>query len=1043
MKRFPRARGLFYPSAADPQIGLNPTLGRDYDQFARTLAHEVGHLVDFLSERDMKRGNILGRIASLRNYLQQTIEALPSDESRALEPTDRRALRRAAEKLVGPKPKESSERPAWSAAVSERYAELLRKEITERGLLTRDQVHEELIAVSEWWRPYDRASAPEAFVRYRESSVELYADAVSVLLNSPGSLQQRAPVFFDAFLAFLDQKPEVASTFNAIQDTLAGGEESVHAARRADLEEDFARGEELQRAAEDRQDPQSLGSYLKQTFINRIAPVADAERKRLGGSVPAHSAQRAVARALEEYAHADNANRVMLMDVEQAVHRPMIEGGITGEQAGMYLMLHRIAEGDRGGMAEQAKEAIMDLTGKATWLEAREAFIQQAKEQKGDGGDFDPDLLALADSGVLNPRGYTPEEARRTLAGLKRDLGDERFATLEDLMSKFRAILFRSVEEAVEVGSYSRAKFESTIQPNRETYVPFAVLDYFNGRMPAGVKQQMGTLKGIANPYTTAILKAMSLNRLNEVQKAKRAILSVIDVDFPGAAGPEQKIDRFRREKPAGEGKTNLTYLVDGSLHYREVDTYIAKVLEKSDLGSTERITKTLTSATYSIFHPLYVSWSIAWQMRNLPRDWKRTYKNLSAAHAGKPTHRQVLEAFLDLIRTPAAYAQTAGAAWEHARQRQHPMIREMIRDRSLGRAFHSFEPNATDRKHERLLQEYGLVTPEGTGFAEKARKVGRPLEITGVFQETLSKAAAYRILTDMGITDTERAAIVRNYTGTPASTNRGLFSEATNSLFMYANVISAGIRADAEVAMQPSTAAGYWFRSVLVDFGPKALIAAAVMGWLGDELEEWYKRIPSYDLEKYLIVPVAPFWSTNELGEKKAVYLRFPHDDVNRMLAGATWALMVGDRPHAAGRTIGLVAGQFPGLSPALSMPLAWGQAAANRNPYDAFRGREIVPRTEWEAGGWSRAKEMLRWTLGEFGVISQALGRFTYHSPEDGSAASGEKTLRSVPGLSALIQDLRSGAHGAAAVGAGLGITRAGEDPGRPSAGGAPRGE
>src|SRR5690606_20833402 len=147
------------------------------------------------------------------------------------------------------------------------------------------------------------------------------------------------------------------------------------------------------------------------------------------------------------------------------------------------------------------------------------------------------------------------------------------------------------------------------------------------------------------NPYSSALLKAMSLNRLNEAQKAKQAILSTIDVDFPGMAGAEKPIDKFHREQRPGEGRANLTYLKDGKLFYREVDQYIAKVLERSDLGAIERLTKTISSATYGIFHPLYVSWSIAWQMRNLPRDFKRTFQNLATAHAGKPTYRQALAA--------------------------------------------------------------------------------------------------------------------------------------------------------------------------------------------------------------------------------------------------------------------------------------------------------------------------------------------------------------------------------------------------------------
>jgi hypothetical protein len=224
--------------------------------------------------------------------------------------------------------------------------------------------------------------------------------------------------------------------------------------------------------------------------------------------------------------------------------------------------------------------------------------------------------------------------------------------------------------------------------------------------------------------------------------------------------------------------------------------------------------------------------------------------------------------------------------------------------------------------------------------------------------------------------------------------------------VLMYANVVMAGLRADAEVALQPSTAAGYWFRSMLIDFAPKMAMAAALAGLFGDELEEWFARVPSYDLEKYLILPLG--WSTNDLGEKKAMYMRIPHDDANRILAGAIWTLTMNGRPHAISRTLGLVAGEFPGFAPPISLTKSWYDYATNRNPFDTFRGRNVVPQTQWEAGGWDRAKEMFRWTLGEFGVISQLPGiaNFTSGSPDESRSAKGEELLRAIPGVSALIK-------------------------------------
>ena len=215
-----------------------------------------------------------------------------------------------------------------------------------------------------------------------------------------------------------------------------------------------------------------------------------------------------------------------------------------------------------------------------------------------------------------------------------------------------------------------------------------------------------------------------------------------------------------------------------------------------------------------------------------------------------------------------------------------------------------------------------------------------------------------------------------------------------------------AGIRADMEVATQPTTASGYWMRSVLTNYMPKMMMAAAVAGFYGDDLEEWFSHIASYDLEKYMIIPVPPFYSKSKEGKKKAVYLRVPHDDTSRILAAVMWALVMGPRPNAAAHAVSTLAGEFPGISPTFSIPMAGLQAMAGRNPWDAFRGRPMVPRTEWDAGGWARWKEMGRKTLGEFGVLSQLGGHWLYASPEEGETVPGEVPMRAIPGLSSIIK-------------------------------------
>jgi hypothetical protein len=160
----------------------------------------------------------------------------------------------------------------------------------------------------------------------------------------------------------------------------------------------------------------------------------------------------------------------------------------------------------------------------------------------------------------------------------------------------------------------------------------------------------------------------------------------------------------------------------------------------------------------------------------------------------------------------------------------------------------------------------------------------------------------------------------------------------------------------------------------VLVDFGPKLIMGLAANGFLGDEYEEWMKYVPAYDKEKYIIIPVFPFYTTDAKGERKAIYARLPHDDTNRPIAAATWA-MFQNRSRLLSRTVGTVAGEFPGWNPAINLVLGkWAPFLAGQNPRDNFRGRDIIPATEFEAGGLPALREMAKYTAEQFGVASNA---------------------------------------------------------------------
>ena len=155
--------GIFVPK--EGKIKLSPTLFTDIKQVLYVLGHELGHLIDWLPDKDLGRGNLLGRLKSLKDEMHETVTG-----------------------IIG----------------------------------TNEEIKTELKSVSQTLSPFDENKDPR-FTQYRYSSIELYADAFTALINNPKMLRDKAPKFYDAFFEHLSTKPEVERLYAELQDSIKSG----------------------------------------------------------------------------------------------------------------------------------------------------------------------------------------------------------------------------------------------------------------------------------------------------------------------------------------------------------------------------------------------------------------------------------------------------------------------------------------------------------------------------------------------------------------------------------------------------------------------------------------------------------------------------------------------------------------------------------------------------------------------------------------------------------------------------------------------------
>jgi hypothetical protein len=929
--------GLFkHNRAGDTAIKISRAAATDERALAEVMAHEVGHLVDYIPDKTLARGNLLGRIESLRKFMKGM-----------------------------------------------------------RGGLKNKEVKAELIGVAKWWHPYDE-SASKKYKKLRESSRELYADALSVFLNSPSELRQRAPKFFDAMVKHMDRKPEFLDAYLELQDVLAGKPEAVAARRRETIKQMMAHSDQVilahekAREAAESSPVEEVRQFFEQFLLDRRYPAISKAREAAKLDPKFLDDATNAEYIIDELNHTNNANYRFLDRFDKEVWTPLKEGGVTRDDLFEYMFARRIVD------------------------------------QRGE---------------IANPLGFTASTSSQQLADMEARLGPERWKAVEDRMLHFhRELLLPISKRAADTGYYSKEAFDKTIAPNADAYAAFAVLHYYEGHVSPAIKKQVGTFSEVAHPLEATLMKFTALNRAVDLNQAKATIRDVLktlndttEVPIPYGS--------YEPAKRPGPGREHIIVMEDGKPHAYEVPANVADSLLSHDIGGLTRIAAHIRNPLYKIMHPLLVTYSPSFLSFNPFRDFRRTWRNMGAiggklaadykkeliaggmseaeasklARSKKITLGQVLH----------AYWKAMPASSRRARGISDDTINKMLDEKALGIPFVDVRSEIDGADYiERSLKKMGIRADADEPrlrlrdkMVDGLKRGLAALEYVGTLQETASKVASYTLLEERGMPTRERAYSVRKYAGTPDIGQAGLATPITNSVWMYSKVRINGLQADTRLATDPKTAGGFWWRAMVGGFVPTVTKYALLAGAGGTLLQEIMKRVPSYYLTNYDIIPLGTSQNENDKNDWKAVFLTVPQDEYSKLLSKVLWysmdSVLEKGTPGgpSASKALSDIAGEImPSTNPFINIASKWSEFAMGRNPYDTRFGGYIVPRTSWDAGGWEAGKRMLLWTSGQFGALS-AIGRIPLQPTagsfdEVGKPTTFQVVTKSVPGVSSLVR-------------------------------------
>jgi GGDEF domain-containing protein len=984
---------------------------RDPTLAAKVIAHELFHLVDYLPEHLMQRGNIFGRIASLKGYMKNFLEERPgapgpltdADRARLRKEADKKAkaeqagekeqapeepgikpadilaiwnsvsgankqlekyiktlsgaekasiLKQAMKGMVAPEVQAAMSKEGqtkafadWDERAKQIYLDLVKKEIAKRRLYEREVIMNELKEITQLWKPFPVGR--DRYTEYRHSSVELYADAGSMLLNEPGLLKRKAPTFWRAFFNYLERKPEVKRIYDEIQARL-NDKEAIAKERIKGVYDMFAAGHEEHR-------------QMNEVNRRKVATIQDTTLKYL---VDKNHAELSIVRPLEK-------GKGALAALARKVRLNLEEIQYINAEVENYVhdVFHQVMK-----PLEAVKATIDDL---GAYMLAKRAATERAT--------------------FANPRGIDQGAAEEILDELKGLWGAEKFNAIKGAAEKYREIREKLIIPRVKAAKIYSPELIELMESNKY-YARFSVQKYLVGKFGKGVTakihRQVGTLQDVENPFVATVLQDASMIRAAKINEAKRAT-----VEMHKAAGSlQQAEERWSKDRDGKvfvetnePGKATLYWLEDGKLQAGYISEDIVKMYE------TRPVEAVMIARVWSTLHKplrdLLVSKNPLWMARNLPRDFLSTVKN-------NPEVR-----LRDVMKLAKYYNKAFKEAWaEVMKGERSPDIEAMMRGRMLNpnRVYESKEThfeNELDRQmamfevdprltvqsweaHNKLYRVFrGMLLRVGAAY-QGLDKLGRLSEITG-------KIAGFKYLkAETTLSDEEIGHRVRTRIGTPDYRRQGQWQQFTNNVFLFSNVNKEGIRSAVEAFNDDKGA--YIWKTIMLNVLPKLILAAA--GAFGPELlRRIIGDIPEYDKMHYSIIPLG------RTKEGKSAYLRIPQDYEGQTWGAIAYALANGKFTGKRSAAAAALEQNPYDMSPYLTV----GQQALQYyvwglNPFDAYRGTNVIPSTAFKAGG-KEASEAMGWHAWD------NLGLSLFYKPgqaESLARAEGlEKALRTFP--------------------------------------------
>lgn len=946
---------------------------RDMMRLRKVLAHEIGHVVDWTAGNTMRHNNVLARVAGLvKKYLKHEIGETRDSMDDLTTRRDILRLAREARKNILPVRQAQgikAKSPEGRKLFKDELARLIENESVKSGRFRRDVILDELRSLSKWWRgDFERGD------RYRESNSELYADFVSVLLTQPESvIRDRAPETWRMFQDWKDNRKIFTVEWERLQKEMDGDYAEQNDRLLRQLVESFDRADEMlaernllpRPKATARELARKASDYVASLVQDRWHTLYRLSREDMERTGKEY--RKTLASTIDAYLHSSSAE-AYARDFIALWNRTQASHGLTQDEIGTFLLLRRI-ENDK----------------------------------------------TLAQR--INTYGITPADATRLLEELRRRVGEEKWSDMEEFHREYWGMRQRALAKLTGSEAYSEELSDKML--DNEWYATRKTLSHVLpkeamvgiGNGPgARIHAVRGSFEGTSNPMTETVLNDIRLMEGATLNRIRMQTVDILRQNVPDAA---IRVDDLKKDTP--NGFTRIRLWRKGKFESWDIDDVYAGGLRNILDGKMTSAAVKWLSAVNNVWRRGLTNYSPSFMLKNPLRDFDETFKNLPKSRG------DVVD---DLISWSGSWLKGMRESFRYefkGRSRSGIVERMMWDDYFIPgeRVFYdSVEVRTQMDKLAKMAGEptANTTTPEGIKGA-----IMKVMEVVGKLSSALERGT--KVGGEMWLQENtnlpmeERRSIVQRRVGSPDFARGGQLTPITNNLLIFSNAIIQGYAASYDAIR------GDWRtfvkRWMLTDGTMTLLSSLAASGLLlrawkaasGDDKEEtamsrmlaWLKRaygnVSLYNLYNYIVMPL---WETDK-GE--TVFLRFPMGDqsktMSKMFRSVLDAAMT-DRVMSQSLTDQLSKvfkddflfspqPAVAGMSDILTM-------LGGNNPRDEYHDRPAVNSTQWNAGGWEKAKGVAAYLAGTYLPTSLIPSRI-----DDNLAvrAAGQAT-----GLSAYIQ-------------------------------------